>query len=119
MLKILMLVSGGFEFLFGASLLVLILKGSSLGGIGREGATLLGVWTFLLGLAALIMHNRLDTAAGMGTAYTLWLYNVIAAVALIYAALDSTDHLIRGGAAIHTVLGLLLTYALFMPAGGE
>ena len=115
MLRTLMIVSGGFELAFGVSMLVLVARGASITAGMKEQATLLGIVTVVLGLAALIMNNRLDTSLGMGTAYGLWLYNVIAALILIYISINGTDSLIRGGAAIHAVLALLFTYALFAP----
>ncbi|MFD0987379.1 hypothetical protein [Methyloligella solikamskensis] len=115
MLRTLMIISGGFEFVFGISVLVMVARGVTVSGVTREQATLLGIVTVVLGLAALIMNNRLDTPLGLGTAYGLWFYNVIAALILIYISMNVTDSLIRGGAAIHTVLGLLFTYALFAP----
>ncbi|ODA68618.1 hypothetical protein A7A08_00449 [Methyloligella halotolerans] len=114
MLRILMILSGGFELLFGVSVLVLIAKGVTLsGGATREQATLFAIFTIVLGTAALAVNNRLETSFGIGTAYGLWLYNVIAALILLYLATNTADVLIRSTAAIHTVFGLLFTYALF------
>lgn len=114
MLRILMILSGGFELLFGLTLLVMVAKGVALSGATREQATVFGVFTIVLGLAALIMSNRLGTTAGMATAYGLWLYNVIAAIPLIYLAAKSIGGApVQGGAAIHAIFAVLFTYALF------
>ncbi len=109
-----MLLSGGFELLFGLSLLVLLAKGATISGATREQATLFGVFTIALGLAALLMNSRLGTTAGMATAYGLWFYNVIAAIPLIYLAFKSIGGApVQGGAAIHAIFAVLFTYALF------
>lgn len=115
MLRILMILSGGFELLFGIGLLYAVAKGAAVAGATKEQATMFGVFTIVLGTAALAVNNRLDTSFGIGTAYGLWLYNVVAALILLYLALNTSDMLIRGTAAIHTVFGALFTYALFAP----
>lgn len=113
MLRTLMIFSGGFEIAFGVGLFLLMTQGFALGGAVREWADLLAVVTVVLGLAAVVASSRLDTTTGIAIAYGLWLYNVLAAVALVLATSDATGYLLPAGAAIHAVFGLLLTYALF------
>ena len=84
MLRLLMIVSGGFEAAFGAS--ALIVPDMLIGALGTEAgasavffARVLGAATLALGTAALLARDQLATKGGLAAAYGLALYNVLAA----------------------------------------
>lgn len=120
MLKLLMLVSGVIEVLFGISALFAPL--AVLEAVGAKGGavqlptlamiSLLGAATLGLGAGALYGRNYLDTAGGRAAAYGLGLYNVVgAAVLLLFAFSEASDPGLWAGAVLHTVIGALFIYA--------
>ena len=121
MLRLLMIVSGAFEALFGVS--VLIAPDMLIRSLGAEPdvssgflVRILGAATLGLGAAALLARNALDSKGGLAAAYGLALYNVLAACLILWTAA------VIGGAAlwstglIHAVIGVLFVYALARPA---
>lgn len=118
MLKALMFVSGWIEVAFGATALIvpLIVIGA-LGGTSADAATLalvrlLGAATLGLGIAALLARDHLDGAAGLAAAYGLGLYNVLAALTLLFAALTAGGEGLWSGAGLHITIAVLFCYAL-------
>jgi len=122
MLKLLMLVSGWIEVLFGVSALLAPL--SVIEAVGGRGATvqmptlalvsLLGAATLGLGVGALFGRNHLETPGGLGAAYGLGLYNVVgAAVLLLFAVFDAGSAGLWAGAVLHVVMGGLFVYAFY------
>jgi hypothetical protein len=121
MLKLLMLVSGVIEVLFGLSALVAPLAVIEAAG-GRGGpvqmptlalVSLLGAATLGLGVGALIGRNHLETQGGLAAAYGLAAYNAIGGVVLLlFAASDAGYTGLWGGAVLHTVIAVLFCYAL-------
>lgn len=119
MLKILMLVSGVVELLFGLNALFAPLAViEAVGGKGGPVQTptlalvsLLGAATLGLGVGALFARNHLDTQGGLAAAYGLGAYNVIGAVVLLLFAKTAGDPGLWAGAVLHTVIGLLFIYA--------
>jgi hypothetical protein len=120
MLKILMLVSGVIEILFGLSAIVSPL--SVVEAVGSRGGpmqvptlaliSLLGVATLGLGIGALFARDHLDSPGGLAAAYGLGTYNVLgAAVLVLFAKSVGSDPGLWGGAVLHTVIGLLFIYA--------
>ena len=119
MLRLLMIVSGGFEAAFGAS--ALIVPDMLIGALGTEAdpsaeflARVLGAATLALGIAALLARDQLATKGGLAAAYGLALYNVLAASFILWSAAVAS----LGGAAlwaaglVHALIGLLFVYAL-------
>lgn len=118
MLRMLMFVSGWIEVAFGATALIvpLVVVGA-LGGTSADAATLmlvrlLGAATLGLGIAALLARDHLDGAAGLAAAYGLGLYNVLAALTLLFAALTTGGEGPWSGAGLHTIIAVLFCYAL-------
>ncbi|MGH6735890.1 MAG: hypothetical protein ACRECX_07395 [Methyloceanibacter sp.] len=72
---------------------------------------LLGAGTFGLGVAAVLARNHLDQTGGLAAAYGLGLYNVLAAVALLFAALAVGSAGLWGGGALHGAIAVLFGYA--------
>ncbi len=118
MLRLLMIVSGAFEALFGLS--ALIAPNMLIAALGTTPdassvflARILGAATLGLGIAALLARDDLDTKGGLATAYGLALYNVLAACIILWTAAA-----VIGGAAlwstglIHAVIAALFVYAL-------
>jgi hypothetical protein len=118
MLKLLMLVSGWIEVLFGVSALFApLMLVEAVGGTATGVTTLalirmLGAATLGLGVGALVGRNHLETQGSLAAAYGLGLYNVIGALALILGAVSTGSAGLWGGAVLHTVIGLLFCYAL-------
>jgi len=121
MLRLLMIVSGTLEALFGLS--ALIASDMLIAALGAEPnafavflARILGAATLGLGAAALLARNELNSKGGLAAAYGLALYNVLAACLILWTAA------VIGGAAlwstglIHAVIGVLFVYALARPA---
>jgi hypothetical protein len=81
---------------------------------------LLGVATFGLGVGALLGRNWAaaigdhTTAYGLGSyaAIALAVYNILAAPALLYAALQTGSQGLWAGGVLHGVIGLLFIVAL-------
>ncbi len=119
MLRLLMIVSGGFEAAFGAS--ALIAPDMLIGALGAEAdassvflSRVLGAATLGLGIAALLARNELGSRGGLAAAYGLALYNVLAAALILWTA-AMVGH---GGAALwgaglfHALIGAAFVYAL-------
>jgi hypothetical protein len=119
MLRLLMIVSGGFEAAFGAS--AILATPMLIGTLGTEASTsavffarVLGAATLALGVAALIARNDLKSPGGLAAAYGLASYNLLAACLILWTA--GTVGL--GGAALwaagafHAAMGALFVYAL-------
>jgi len=69
------------------------------------------------GISALAARNDLDGAGGLAAAYGLGLYNVVAAVALLFAAVSAGGAGLWAGALLHSGVGALFAYALVMRGG--
>jgi len=119
MLRILMIVSGGFEAVFGASAIVapdmlIDALGTEAGASAVFFARILGAATLALGIAALLARNALATQGGLAAAYGLALYNVLAAGLILWTAAMAG----LGGAALwgaglfHAAMGALFVFAL-------
>lgn len=118
MLRILMLVSGVIEIVFG--FIAIISPDAVIEAVGARGdvqtqvlalVSLLGAATFGLGVGALRGRDHLDTTGGRAAAYGLGLYNVIGASVLLFAASDVGGSGLWGGAVLHAVIALLFVYA--------
>lgn len=117
MLKLLMIVSGAFEALFGLS--VLAAPDMLIGSLGTEPsaasvflARILGAATLGLGAAALLARNALDSKGGLAAAYGLALYNVLAACLILWTARALGGAPLWSTGLIHAVIGALFVYAL-------
>jgi hypothetical protein len=120
MLRLLMIVSGGVEAAFGASILIVpivvigILLETEADATAIALARLLGAATLALGVAALMARDHLKSPGGLAASYGLTLYNVLAACLILWTA--SVAGL--GGAALwgaglfHAAMGALFVYAL-------
>ena len=119
MLRLLMIVSGGFEAAFGAS--AILATHTLIGALGTEAGTsamffarVLGAATLALGIAALLARDQLETKGGLAASYGLTLYNVLAAGLILWTAAVAG----LGGAALwgaglfHALIGVLFVYAL-------
>ena len=121
MLRLLMLVSGAFEALFGLSALLapaqLI---AALGTESNEGAVflarILGAATLGLGVAALLAREHVDSKGGLAAAYGLALYNVLAAALILWSAIviGLGNAMFWGAGLFHALIGVLFAYALGM-----
>ncbi len=119
MLRRLMLVSGGFEALFGLS--ALLAPGLLIGAIGTDPsetaiflARILGAATLGIGAAALLARDSLHTKGGLAAAYGLALYNVLAACLILWTAgvTGLGGAVLWGAGLFHALIGLLFVYAL-------
>jgi hypothetical protein len=117
MLRLLMIVSGGFEALFGLS--TLLAPGLLIGALGTEANTadiflarVLGAATLGLGIAALLARNQTETSGGLAAAYGLTLYNVLAACLILWTATELGGVALWGTASVHAAIGALLVLAL-------
>ena len=119
MLRLLMIVSGGFEALFGAS--AILATPMLIGALGTDAgasavffARVLGAATLALGTAALLARDQLETKGGLAAAYGLALYNVLAACLILWTAtvagLDGAA--LWGAGLFHALIGVLFVYAL-------
>lgn len=117
MLRLLMIVSGGFEAVFGLSTLlapdVLI---ASLGADATPAAIFLarvfGAATLGLGSAALLARDQTGSQGGLAAAYGLMLYNVLAALLIVWTALSLGGAALWSTGLIHVALGALFVFAL-------
>ena len=114
-----MIVSGGFEALFGLS--VLLAPGLLIGALGMTSsagtvflARILGAATLGIGVAALLARDQVETKGGLAAAYGLALYNVLGAGLILWsAALAGVGGAALWSAALyHIVISLLFIYAL-------
>ena len=121
MLRLLMIVSGGFEVLFGLS--TLLAPDLLIGSLGAQPnastvflARILGAATLALGIAALLARDQLETKGGLAAAYGLTLYNVLAACLILWtvAAVGLGGAALWGAGLFHAVMGALFVYALAM-----
>ena len=119
MLRLLMIVSGAFEALFGIMAMLATSAVTGGLGIGAEAsviffARVLGAATLGLGIAALLARDQVATKGGLAAAYGLALYNVLAAGLILWTAAVAG----LGGAALwgaglfHALMGVLFVYAL-------
>ena len=93
MLRLLMIVSGAFEALFGiAAILATSMVVDALGTDADPAAIffarVLGAATLGIGIAALLARNELQTHGGLAAAYGLTLYNVLAAIVILWTAAE-------------------------------
>ncbi|HUU66162.1 MAG TPA: hypothetical protein VMW57_02620 [Methyloceanibacter sp.] len=123
MLKLMMLVSGLVEVVFGVSALIapaMVLEAVAAGAGDVPTVALirlLGAATLGLGVGALFARNHLDTAGGLAAAYGLGLYNVIGGFVLILSAVSAGGAGLWPGAILHTVIAALFVYAFVMARG--
>jgi hypothetical protein len=124
MLRLLVIVSGAIEIVFGTSIFlatrwtVATLFGVEPDTAATALAQLLGAATLTLGMAAILARNELKTESGRGIAYGLTVYNVLAALTVrgaVAAGLGGSALWIAGG--IHAAIGAILIYLLLMSRG--
>lgn len=122
MLRLLMIVSGAFEALFGLS--ALIAPDMLIGSLGTEPnaasiflARILGAATLGLGVAALFARDELASKGGLAAAYGLGLYNVLAAGFILWSAAGIGGAALWGAGVIHAAIGALFVYALARDRG--
>ena len=122
MLRLLMIVSGAFEALFGLS--VLIAPDMLIGSLGTEPdassvflARILGAATLGLGAAALLARNELDSKGGLAAAYGLGLYNVLAACLVLWTAAGIGGASLWSTGLIHAAIGALFVVVLARARG--
>jgi hypothetical protein len=112
-----MIVSGGFEALFGLS--ALVAPNVLLSVLGTEAtvaamflARVFGAATLGLGIAALLARDQLETAGGLAIAYGLALYNVLAACLIVWTATSLGGATLWGTGLVHALIGALFVVAL-------
>jgi len=117
MLRLLMVVSGAFEALFGLS--ALIAPDMLVASLGTEPnaasiflARILGAATLGLGTAALLARKNLDGKGGLAAAYGLGLYNVLAAGFILWTAVGLGGEALWSAGLVHAAIGALFVYAL-------
>jgi hypothetical protein len=119
MLRLLMIVSGGFEAAFG--LTALLATGAVIGALGAGAdasaiffARILGAATLGLGVAALLARNALGSPGGLAAAYGLALYNLLAAILVLWggAAAGFGGAGLYAAGLFHAAMALLFIYAL-------
>jgi hypothetical protein len=122
MLRLLMIVSGGFEALFGLS--ALAAPDFLVRSLGAEPnvssvflARILGAATLGLGIAALLARNDLNSKGGLAAAYGLGLYNVLAACVILWTAVGIGGAALWSTGLIHTGIGALFVFALARARG--
>ena len=113
MLRLLMIVSGAFEALFGiAAILATSMVTDALGTDAIFFARMLGAATLGIGIAALLARNELQTHGGLAAAYGLTLYNVLAAIVILWTAAELGAASLWATGIIHAVIGTLFVSAL-------
>jgi hypothetical protein len=119
MLRLLTIVSGTFEALFGvAAILATSMVTDALGiGTGADPAAVffarvLGAATLGIGIAALLARNELQTHGGLAAACGLTLYNVLAAIVILWTAAELGGASLWAVGVVHAVIGTLLVSAL-------
>ena len=119
MLRLLMLVSGAFEALFGLS--ALLAPGQLIAALGTEPndgalflARILGAATLGIGIGALLARDHVESKGGLAAAYGLALYNVLAAALILWstAVVGLGGTMLWGAGLFHALVGLLFVYAL-------
>jgi len=119
-LKVLLILSGALEASAGAltvvvpPLVVGVLLGVPPDAMGVVLSRFFGAGILSLGSAALLAQNNATSPAGLGVAYAMTCYNVLAAVLLIWTvAIVGLGGLILWAAGLgHAVMGLLFAKAL-------
>ena len=91
MLRLLTIVSGAFEALFGIAAILATSMVTDALGTGNDPAAIffarvLGAATLGIGIAALLARNELQTHGGLAAAFGLTLYNVLAAIVMLWTA---------------------------------
>jgi hypothetical protein len=117
MLRLLMIVSGGFEALFGLS--ALIAPTMLLGALGMDSdiagmflVRVFGTATLGLGMAALLARDQMESKGGLAIAYGLSLYNVLAACLILWTATSLGGATLWSTGLIHALIGALFVVAL-------
>jgi len=127
MLKVLVLVSGWIEVLFGAAamlapaLVVAGVGGTETGAVTLTLVRLLGAATFGVGIGALAGRNHIEAKGGLAAAYGLGsygilglvIYNLLASPLLILCAFTVSSPGIVAAAVLHTVIAALFLIAIF------
>jgi hypothetical protein len=117
MLRLLMIVSGAFEALFGIAAILATSMVTDALGTGTDPAAIffarvLGAATLGVGIAALLARNELQTHGGLAAAYGLTLYNVLAAIVILWTAAELGGASLWAVGIIHAVIGTLFVSAL-------
>jgi hypothetical protein len=117
MLRVLMIVSGAFEALFGLAAILATSTVTDALGTGSDAsavffARVLGAATLGIGVAALLARNELQTHGGLAVAYGLTLYNVLAAIVILWTAAELGQATLWVVGIIHAVIGTLFVSAL-------
>ena len=73
---------------------------------------MLGAATLGIGIAALLARNELQTHGGLAAAYGLTLYNVLAAIVILWTAAELGGASLWATGIIHAVIGTLFVSAL-------
>jgi hypothetical protein len=117
MLRLLMMVSGGFEALFGLS--AMLAPGQLIAALGTESnegavflARILGAATLGIGIAALLARDQTETTGGLAAAYGLTLYNLLAACLILWTAMSLGGAALWSTGVIHAAIGALFVLAL-------
>ena len=124
-LRLLLTLSGGLEILAGSAALIVpapvvsLLLGVSMDPIASVLARLFGAGVFALGLACLKARHDATSPAGVAVSLGITVYNLLAAVVLLWtAAASGLGGLLLWGAGIgHAVLGALFVSTLVVPRG--
>jgi hypothetical protein len=117
MLRLLMMVSGAFEALFGLS--AMLAPGQLIATLGTESnegavflARLLGAATLGIGIAALLARDQTETKGGLAAAYGLTLYNLLAACLILWTAMSLGGAALWSTGVLHAAIGALFVLAL-------
>jgi len=116
-LRLLLIVSGAFEALFGFS--SLLAPDLLIGSLGSEPnaatiflARVFGAATLGLGIAALLARDQVGTRGGLAVACGLGLYNVLAACLIVWTAMVLGGAPLWSTGVIHAAIGALFVVAL-------
>jgi len=117
MLRLLMIMSGAFEALFGVAALLATGTVTDALGTGTDAAAIffarvLGAATLGIGIGALLARNELQTHGGLAAACGLTLYNVLAAIVILWTAAELGGASLWTVGIIHAVIGTLFVSAL-------
>jgi len=117
MLRLLMIVSGVFEALFGIAAIFATTSVTDALGTGADPAVLffarvLGAAALGLGMAALLARNELQTHGGLAAALGLTLYNLLAACIILWTAAELGGLSLWVTGIVHAVIGILFVWAL-------
>ena len=115
MLRLLTIVSGAFEALFGVAAMLATSMVTDALGTGADPpiffARVLGAATLRIGVAALLARNELPHG-GLAAAFGLTLYNVLAAIVILWTAAELGGASLWAVGIIHAVIGTLFVSAL-------